>query len=211
MENLVEIFDLLKKEGLNIPEYAVVYKSKTALELGDKIGYPLVLKLSSIIHKTDIGGVITNVHNGLDLTNAWRELVENLEKHNIQYETSGGIMLQKQIKGVELIAGLKEDPVFGPVIMLGSGGTFVETMKDVVFRACPISFSDADEMINDIKAYTLLKGVRGAKPANLEALKETLFILSKLHKKHMIQELDINPLIVNEEGAFVADARIVTV
>ena len=206
MPKLADNFVLLEKIGLKIAPYKVVFNSKAAINAADELGYPVVLKIGSDIHKKDVGGVITNIHNGLDMSDLWREMQENLEQHGVGPDEC---VVQQQISGVELVIGLKKDPVFGDVIMLGSGGTLAEVIEDVVFRVCPISFQDAEEMISEIKASRLLKGFRGEKPANLEALKDAMFKLSRIHRHMEFKEIDVNPLIANEDGAFVADARIV--
>ena len=109
-----------------------------------------------------------------------------------------------------IITGLKKDPTFGHVIAFGVGGIFTEIIKDVVFRVCPISKKDAIEMIKEIKAYKILEGTRGEKPVNFYSLLRVLLALSELSKKYEnIEELDINPLIVNEKNAKIVDARIV--
>ena len=206
MPKLADNFVLLEKIGLKIAPYKVVFNSKAAINAADELGYPVVLKIGSDIHKKDVGGVITNIHNGLDMSDLWREMQENLEKAGVGPDEC---VVQQQIPGVELVIGLKKDPVFGDIIMLGSGGTLAEVIEDVVFRVCPINFQDADEMISEIKASKLLKGFRGEKPANLEALKDAMFKLSRMHRHMEFKEVDVNPIIVNEDGAFVADARIV--
>lgn len=206
MNKLADNFILLEKQGLVIAPYKVVFRSKTSLDAGDELGYPVVLKIGTDIHKKDVGGVMTHIHNGLDMSEAWRKIKKNLAEHGVPEDE---FVVQKQVKGVELIIGLKEDKIFGNVIMLGSGGTFTEILKDVVFRACPISLKDAEEMITEIKSYEILKGVRGEKAANIEKLKDALYTMSRLHNKIEFKEVDINPIIVNSEGAFIADARII--
>jgi acyl-CoA synthetase (NDP forming) len=206
MNKLADNFKLLEKEGLKIAPYKVVYRSKASFDIGEEIGYPVVLKAGVDIHKMEIGGVMTHIHNGLDMCEAWRKIKYNLDSNGIKEEE---LIVQKQINGTELIIGLKEDKIFGPIIMLGSGGSFAEVIKDVTFRACPITSLDAEEMIKEIKSYELLRGVRGEKPAKIDALKDMLFVLSRLHRKFTFSEMDLNPVIVNEEGAFIVDVRIV--
>lgn len=206
MSKLADNFMLLEKQGLTLCPYTVVFSSKSALRAADELGYPVVLKIGSDIHKKDIGGVITNIHNSFDMSEFWRKMQKSMKENNV---SPVEFVVQQQISGVELVVGLKIDPVFGPVIMLGSGGTFVEILNDVVFRACPITLNDAEDMIKEIKSYRLLTGFRGEKPANIEALKDVLYKLSRLHRKLEFDSMDINPLIVNEKDAFVVDARIV--
>lgn len=205
MTDMILSFKTLEGNGIPVAPYHFVTTTKEALEKANKLGFPVVLKLSSQIHKTEVGGVITHIKNELDLVNAWREIRDNLTKNNIQFY---GLILQKQLDGVELILGLKKDKIFGPVVMLGGGGTFAEVMKDVSFRACPISEKDAEQMISEIKASKLLKGFRGKPAADLKKLKQTMIDFSKLAQKIKFEEVDINPLICNDKGSWAADARI---
>jgi acyl-CoA synthetase (NDP forming) len=204
MATIAENLELLKRAGLQIVPYALVTSSTQAIAEAQKLGYPVVLKLASDIHKTDVGGVITNIHDNNDLARAWQQITDNLNRNKIGFQE---LMLQKQVSGVELIAGLKQDPVFEQVILVGSGGIFTEVERDVSFRVCPITEYDAKHMINEIRARKLLRGARGKKPANVAKLQEALVKLSHLSD---IKELDVNPLIVDSKNAWVVDARIIS-
>jgi acyl-CoA synthetase (NDP forming) len=199
---MVENFKLLEKAGLQVVPYHIVSSFTEAAEHAEKLGYPVVLKVGLDIHKTEVGGVFVDIHDRNDLERSWKQIKDNLAKHDIKFDS---LILQKQVSGTELILGLKEDSVFGKVVMLGSGGVFTEIERDVSFRACPINERDVIEMINEIKASALLKGARGKKPADMEKLRHAILNLSKLSG---IKELDINPLFANEHGAWVADVRI---
>lgn len=120
----------------------------------------------------------------------------------------GIVVAQPEFKGVELLVGVKDDDVFGKVIACGLGGTFVEVIKDVSFRACPITMKDADSMLKELKGYKVLRGYRGQE-VNLQEIKRTLVNVSKLAVKENIRELDINPLIVDKNKAYAVDARII--
>ncbi|MBI4016848.1 MAG: acetate--CoA ligase family protein [Candidatus Aenigmarchaeota archaeon] len=172
-----------------------------------RIGFPLMIKLPQILHKTEKKAV----RKACD----WQELQrvlkdfekiakkEKLRKHEV--------LVQEHIKGIELIAGLKKDAAFGHAIMLGLGGIYVELLKDITFRICPITTTDAEQMIDELKSKKILKGVRGLPKANKKELIDTLVALSKVPLKHPeINELDINPLIVNAKGAFAVDVRVLT-
>lgn len=165
-----------------------------------KIGYPLVVKVISslLVHKTEKGGVCV-VHSWKEAQDAFRSF-SRFGKHEV--------LVQEFVKGVELIAGVKNDVTFGHVVMVGLGGVFVEVFKDVSFRVCPITENDAVQMIGELKSHILLEGVRGMKKVDKKSLVRMLVRLSKLPLKN-VQELDINPLIVNEKGAWVVDARVV--
>ena len=170
--------------------------------------YPAVLKIISpkASHKTDIGGVkIAN--NKQELEKEFNLLIKLSKKKKLPLE---GILVQEYIKGREVIIGIKNDPSFGHAIMFGIGGTMVEIFKDVTFRICPIEESDAESMIQELKAKQILYGVRGEKAVNINLLKRILVQASLIPKKHKnIEELDINPLIINEKEAKAVDVRVV--
>ena len=170
--------------------------------------YPVMLKLISpqALHKTEVKG-IRKIECEEELVKEFNDLLATAKKRKLQLE---GILVQEHVKGVETIIGLKNDPTFGHVILFGIGGVFVELLKDVSFRVCPITPQDAEEMINELKAKKLLFGFRGEKPVNMKLLKNTLVTASKIPEKHpQIEELDINPFIINDKTGKVADARII--
>lgn len=169
--------------------------------------YPLVLKIISqqALHKTDIGGVIV-VNSKDELEKKFNKLIQISKKNKIKLE---GILVQEFIDGYQLIVGIKKDPVFNHVILLGVGGIYTEILKDISIRACPITVEDANSMIEDLKTKDILYGARGEK-ANISKLKRVLVNISKLPSKYKnIEELDINPLIVNKNTVLVVDARII--
>ena len=170
--------------------------------------YPVMLKLISpqALHKTEVKG-IRKVDNEEELVKEFNDLIATAKKRRLKLE---GILVQEHVTGVETIIGLKNDPTFGHVILFGIGGVFVELLKDVSFRVCPITPQDAEEMINELKAKELLFGFRGEKPVNMKLLKNALVIASKIPEKHPdIEELDINPFIINDKTGKVTDARII--
>ena len=201
MDELMKNFKFLQNKGFKIAEYGFAESISEAVEIANKIGFPIVLKIPSQMHKTDVGGVQTDIHNVGDLKNLSKKMVSNLENKNIPFD---GLIVQKQIDGIEVIAGLKEDSVFGKVVLFGSGGVLAELFKDVSFRVCPITEGDAEEMINDTKAKKLFSGFRGKKVDTAE-LKRFLVKLSNLD----VSEIDLNPLIVNNEGSWIVDARVI--
>jgi acetyltransferase len=180
----------------------------TAVDLEDAIlkasgmGYPVAMKIESpdISHKTDVGGVIIDIKNKTGLEAAYHKIMDNMKTQagaRIQ-----GVMLQKMIPdGMELIIGGKFDDDFGPVIMFGLGGIFVEAFEDVVFRMAPICHEEAHEMIEQSKGYSLLKGVRGERPYDISALADALERVSVLLADFPeIKELDLNPVKLFHEG-----------
>ncbi|MCS7244549.1 MAG: acetate--CoA ligase family protein [candidate division WOR-3 bacterium] len=199
-------FEALRIYGFNVVNFGVANSINQANSIAREIGFPVVLKVlsSEIVHKFDIGGIKLNIRNEKELEIAFSEM---LEKFNDKID---GIIVQKMIsKGYEVIVGAKRDKKFGPIVLFGLGGIYVEVFKDISFRLAPIREYSAHRMIQETKAYELLKGVRGQKPANIDSLVETIERLSQMIVEiEEIDEIDINPVIVNEEGAFIVDTRI---
>ena len=190
----------------NLPvakSYLVKSKEKIA-SISKILGYPLVLKIISkdAIHKTDINGVRI-ARNEEEANRFFEELIEISRKKGIKLD---GILLQEYVKGIETIIGIKKDPTFGHVIMFGIGGTLVEVLKKVSFRVCPINERDAEEMIKELE--DILLGIRGFN-VDLSFLKNVLVEVSKLCERKNIEELDINPFVINGSEGKIVDARIV--
>lgn len=197
-------------ESLNfIGKYLQIARNYLVTDFSEiKQNFPLVLKLVSpdAVHKTEFKGVRI-VKDASSLTTEFNDLIAVAKKKRLKIQ---GILVQEFVQGKEVIIGIKKDPSFGHVIMFGLGGIMVELLKDVSFRVCPISESDADSMINDLKGKGLLTGFRGEPAVNLSLLKKILVKASYIPVKNTnIRELDINPLIINEKDAFVVDSRIV--
>jgi len=199
MGDLRKNLNFLKENGFNVAPFGFAKNEGEAIQIAEEIGYPVVFKIPSDIHKTEVGGVLLNIHNVPDLKKLGRKFVSKLEEKGIVFD---GLIVQKQVSGVEIIAGIKNDPVFGKVVMLGVGGIFAELYKDVSFRVCPIDENDAEDMINETKVKELLS-FRGMK-INKANLKNFLVKLSKLD----VKEMDLNPVILNNDGYWIVDARI---
>lgn len=194
--------DLVKKYRIPTPVYGFCKNEKTLAQILKKIGYPCVMKVSGkIIHKTDVNGVRTNIKNE-------EQALENF-KQLMKLRGSDKVLIQKQVSGIEMIVGSKWDPQFGSIVTVGLGGIYVEILKDVVFRICPITIREAEDMVKELKGYDILKGIRGARPIKFSSLQETLLKICRLSAAKKIKEMDINPLFVNEEGCWAADVRIV--
>ena len=174
-----------------------------AVSAAESIGYPVVMKIASpdILHKTDIGGVKLNLASATDVRDAFDLIVYRATRH-MPDATIWGCQVQQMVKGgKEFIIGINRDPQFGPLLMFGLGGVYVEALKDVTFRVAPIDRREAREMLTEIRAYNLLRGVRGEKPSDLDAIAETLVRVSQLVTDFPeIVELDINPLLVFPAG-----------
>jgi acetyl-CoA synthetase (ADP-forming) len=198
--------------GIPVNKFKVASNEKEAAEYADEIGYPVVLKIVSpeIIHKSDAGGVIVNLKNPSEVTNAYRKIIENAKKYNAQAKIVGVLVQEMAPQSTETIVGAIKDPQFGQTIMFGLGGIFVEVLKDVNFRIAPISTDDAKDMITELKAYPLLKGFRNTPPADIDALVGILCSTSRLVMDNPeIKELDLNPVLAYQKGAITVDARII--
>jgi acetyltransferase len=206
--------DIIADYGFKTPQSSLVMTSEEALAAARKIGYPVVMKIVSpdILHKTDVGGVRVGIENDQQAEEAFFDITAQSQQYHPQAAILG-VSVQEMVKGgKEVILGMSKDVQFGPLIMFGLGGIYVEVLKDVSFRIAPLSVEDADQMIREINAYPLLRGARGEKPTDIAALRECLLRLSQLVTDNPeILELDINPLIVKAEGegAVAADARII--
>ena len=170
-----------------------------------KIGFPIVLKVysPSLAHRTEKGAVFPNIYNSSDFRKAWGQLSPWLKK-----SLQAKILIQPKKEGLELAMGMKRDAQFGPVIMFGLGGIFIEIFHDVSFRLAPFSKAVAKKMIQEIQAYPLLNGFRGEEKVDIEALASILVNLSKLSLEHSeIQEIDFNPVMAKGKQIFIVDAK----
>ena len=205
---------LMEEYALPVIEKKQANSAREAASIAGETGFPVVMKVISdeIIHKFDIGGVVLNVESAAQAEDAFHQIQENVMKKKPE-ATIRGIQISPQIPGgIEVILGIKKDPSFGPVIMFGLGGIFVEIFRDVSFRVAPVDKQTAMEMIYEIKAIGLLTGSRGTKEADIEALANAIIQLSRLAVDCPgIKELDINPLIVLEKGkgCYIADTEII--
>lgn len=199
---------LLAKYGVPVTKEQLASSADEALAIALHIGAPVAMKISSpdIPHKSDVGGVVLNVKREFVRT-TYDEIVSRAKKAVPDASIEGVLVQQMAPPGQEVIVGLKKDPQFGHALMFGLGGIFVEVYRDVSFRVVPIEKRDALIMISEIKGYSILKGIRGRKPADIDAIADVLMAVSKMAEKESIVELDINPLIVSEIGALAVDAK----
>lgn len=200
---------ILKKMGILIPPSTLAQSKEEAIEAAGNFGYPVVMKLMSkeVIHKTDYGAVVINLHSEDAVKSTYDDFMTRFADMDV-----AGVLVEKMVnKGLELIIGTNTDPTFGPVILFGVGGVMVEAIKDVVFRICPTSQPQALQAIEEIKAKILLDGFRGMPKVDKEQLSKLIVKLSELawEYKEYIAEMDINPVIANEDGIFPVDARII--
>ncbi len=204
-----EAKEMCRQYGLSVGEWRVVKDIDGVRRAAKELGYPLVMKIVSpdVLHKSDVGGVILNIKNEEEAVGAFEKIMEVAKIGG--YKLDGVLMERMVPPGVETIIGAKRDPQFGPVLMFGLGGIFVEVFKDVSFRVAPIDEEDAMEMISELKAYPILRGVRGRKLSDVKSLAEAMVKVSKIMMDlPEISELDLNPTIVYESGYKIVDARI---
>ena len=205
--------EVLRAYGFPLPASRLAGDEAGAVRAARQIGYPVVMKISSpqIIHKSDAGGVRVNLKSDAEVRSAFRAITKSARKYDAKAEIRGVLVVEMVQGGKELILGSKMEPGFGPVIMFGMGGIYVEVLKDVVFRLAPVTDREADEMIASIKTRKLLEGVRGERPADTAKLSECIQRLSQLVSDFAeIKELDMNPVLVLEKGrgCRVVDIRI---
>jgi acyl-CoA synthetase (NDP forming) len=208
----IEAKQVIKNAGIKVVETRLAKSEKEAVALSVEIGFPLVLKIASpdITHKTDAGGVKVGLKNAAEVKKAFAEIMSSV-REKFPDAKIDGVSVQSMAKpGVEIIIGMYKDAQFGPVIMFGLGGIFVEVLKDVSFRLIPIAKRDAEEMIKEIKGYALLNGYRGQEPADIPSLVDALLKVSALvEKTPEIKEIDLNPVFAYKDAAVAVDARIV--
>lgn len=205
----------LKKGGVKISASYVVSNDAELEEAANNVSYPAVAKIESsdILHKSDIGGVKLNLKNKDELIDAYHEVLNNARIHCPDARINGVLIQNMLPKGVEVIIGVNNDPQFGPMLLVGLGGVFVEVFKDVALYPAPLNKTEALDMIKSLKGFKMLNGYRGEKPCDIDALAEMMVSVSNyaVANKDALLELDINPVIVHEKGKGVdiADALIV--
>jgi acetyl coenzyme A synthetase (ADP forming)-like protein len=203
---------ILTHYDFRFPKRALAMTSKEAVRIASQIGFPVVMKISSpdILHKTDVGGVHMNVKTPQEVEDTFLEITSNARRIMPDAFIKGVMVFEMLKSGKEVILGVTHDRTFGHMIMFGLGGIYVEVLKDVAFRIVPVTRSDALAMVNEIKTVGLLQGARGEPSADIGAIANAIVNLSCLVSDFPeIQELDVNPLLVMEQGAMALDARII--
>jgi acetyl coenzyme A synthetase (ADP forming)-like protein len=208
----VEAKEILRAYDFNVLGGQLARTGDEAVEIAERLNYPVVLKISSpdIIHKSDFGGVRINLANAEQVRDAFDLMMVRIQRRAPDAHLRGAYVEKMGQRGREVILGMTRDPQFGPMLMFGLGGIFVEVMKDVTFHLAPITAEEAMQMLKGTRSYALLQGARGQAPVDLEAIAGALQRISQLATDYPeIKELDINPLIVGPLGvqAYVADAR----
>jgi acyl-CoA synthetase (NDP forming) len=208
----IEAKQILTEAGIRCTETRLAVTKDEAVAISETIGYPIVLKISSvdITHKSDAGGVKVNLPDKAAVEAAYDAIMASCTAKHPDADIEGIAVQGMANAGTEVIVGMTHDPSFGPVLMFGLGGIFVEVLKDVAFRIVPLEINDASEMIREIKGRKLLEGYRGEDPADIPFLEQILLKLSALVEKTAgIAEIDMNPVFAYKQGAVVVDARII--
>lgn len=208
-----ESLEVLDAYGVRICRSGMAKTVEEAVEIAERIGFPVVMKMTSktTSHKTDVGGVRVGIRSAEALRREYADLVEKLEAKGL-LDGLEGVLIQEMVEGKrEMVCGIASDPQYGPMVMFGLGGVFVEVLKDVVFRLAPLTDVDAAEMVRSVKAFKLLQGARGTTPAQIDRVEETLLRISRLVSDFpAVKELDINPLMISEKSGepIAVDGRI---
>lgn len=204
---LIDDFRMLEKNGFKLLPYKLTNGEDETVAAAKGIGYPVAIKIVSpdIEHKTDVGGVKIRIRNEEMLRLAYKEVMQNAKGKKID-----GVLVQKMARsGIELIIGGKKDPQFGHMIILGAGGIYVEIFRDISARICPVGREDVEEMINELKSHPLLEGARGRKPINRTSLQDLVLKACAFMSKEDIKEMDLNPVVFDENGCDIVDARFI--
>ncbi len=205
---------ILASAGIPMAATQLVNSRESAIKAWARIKAPVAMKIVSpeILHKTEIGGVLLNVEGEEEAASAFDSIIASAQQNYPDAQIEGVIVSEMVVEGVETVLGVTNDPVFGPAVMFGLGGVFVEVLGDVTFRLAPFGIEEAHRMINEIKGIKMLHGARGTKPSDIEALAKALVNLSVFaaNNADRISSIDINPFIVREKGAVGVDALIVS-
>jgi acyl-CoA synthetase (NDP forming) len=208
----IESKNVLAEAGIPVAAAELATSPAEAADIAARLGFPAVLKIVSpdVTHKSDVGGVKIGLKDADEVMTAYEAIVATVKKLQPQARIEGVAVQRMAPAGTEVIVGMSKDPQFGPVLMFGLGGIFVEVLQDVAFRIVPLEPHDARQMIREIKGFPVLQGVRGQNPANLESLERLLLQLSAFVETHPeIEELDLNPVFAYKDGCIAVDARIV--
>ena len=208
----VEAQALVEAAGIPVVETRLASTPEEAAAAARELGFPAVVKVVSpdIPHKSEVGGVKVGLRDGEEVARAAAEVLESARRHTPKGRLLGVAVQPMAPAGVEVILGAAKDPQFGPFLMFGLGGVWVEVLQDVAFRLVPISRRDARQMLREVKGFPLLQGTRGRPPVDLARLEEALLSLSAFVEAYPeIRELEVNPLMVYPEGVLAVDARAV--
>lgn len=212
-----EAAEVAKSYGIPVVEKVRVNSAEDAVKIANSVGYPVVLEVESpnILHKVDVGGIILSIKHQEEVRQAYEKIIKSVKEKAPNAEIKGIIVRKMVPQGREVAVGMHRDPIFGPLVMFGSGGTLIELYKDVSFRLTPMTKEDVEEMINETKASKLIEGIRGEKPSDKEKVKDVIIRIAKLAEDFPeIEDIDINPLFVYGVGDYTtpvlaADVKVV--
>jgi len=198
--------------GMPTPAFGVAQNPSEAIKLAGEIGFPVVLKVVSqdVLHKTEAGAVLLDLNSIEQVEDGYNQIISRVRTYNARARISGVLVQHMAPKGIEVIVGGLRDSQFGPTVLFGLGGIFVEVLKDASFRVSPLSELDSRQMIREIRAYSILQGARGQPASDEEAIVRILQSTSRIMIENpAIQQMDLNPVIVYAAGANIVDARII--
>jgi acetyltransferase len=195
---------IIKDLGIPVPEEKIAENEEDAERIADEIGFPVVMKINSseIMHKSDAGGVILNITNVKEVKESYRSILANIRNYSSDVTIKGVLVQKMQPKGLETIIGVKSDPIFGPMVIFGLGGFFVDIFEDFSLYPIPFGKAEAFDMINSLKLSDLFHGYRNHPELDTHALVAALVAVSDfaVKNKNRLVEMDINPLVVYEKG-----------
>jgi len=202
---------VIKSADISVPQSHIAHSIQEAVKFSEQVGYPVVMKVVSkdILHKSDVGGVALDLANKNEVIEAYEAIIHNCRSHN-PHALIEGVSVDEMVKpGTELIIGARRDPSFGPIVMFGLGGIYVEVMKDVAFRAWPAGRREITDMLKEIKSYPLLLGVRGEARKDIDSVVDTIIKVGAIISESKgISDIEINPLVAYEQGVKAVDVRI---
>ena len=207
-----DVIRLVEAYGIPYPGFGVARSDEEAARIAEELGYPVVLKVVSadVVHKSDVGGVEVGLSDAESVRAAYWRILNSVSDRVPSATIDGLLVCEEAPPGLEVIIGGLEDELFGPTVMFGMGGVFVELFRDVVFRVAPLERRDVEEMIREVQAYRLLVGARGEEARDIGALVDALVSVAQLMVEHRdIAELDLNPVRLHRNGLLVLDARAV--
>ena len=203
---------LASSYGIPVAKSKVASSEREAASFSKKLGYPVAMKIVSpnVLHKTDVGGVKVNIKSQTEAMGAYRTIVRNVLRSNRNADVVGVLVQKMAPQGHEFVVGATRDPQFGPTVMFGLGGIYVELFKDVSFRFAPVSEKDSIRMIMELKSSPLLTGFRGSRPLDVIATAEVIRSVGKMIVDNEgIESIDINPLFVYPKGVLATDVRVI--
>jgi acetyltransferase len=211
-----EARDIMEAAGIHVPRSSVARSLEEAVRYAEEIGYPVVMKIVSkdIVHKSDAGGVALDLENRDEVIDAYQAILHKAKAHNPHAVIQGVEVMEMVAHGVELIVGARRDQVFGPIVMIGLGGVYVEVLKDISFRAFPLSRNEVMRMMEELRSYPLLLGVRGERRRDIEGIVDTIVKLGTIITRcQTISDIEVNPLMAYEqaEGVKAVDVRILLI